>query len=199
MQWEQHAYRVNPARAELTRLKRVRERQRGASLDAALEAFAHLGTTTTAAKGGRSSSGSLANQSGIAGTDGATPTVTVSKEATASAEQGLADTLTSILYAAHVGDPEGSALEGGNVALRHDLALSSDVPRHPIGTWRLPSEQFGARDGWRIVGSLIGLETALGRLSLRRLDSSEMPAEPRLSSNERQTLTLTVALLRPLT
>src|SRR5262249_29742772 len=58
-------------------------------------------------------------------------------------------------------------------------------------------EQFGGREGWRIVGSMIGLETALGRLALRRLDSSDMPGEPRLSSNERQTLTLTVALLRP--
>src|SRR5262249_16942218 len=57
------------------------------------------------------------------------------------------------------------------------------------------SEQFGARDGWRIVGSLIGLETALSRLSLRRLDAGEMPLEPRLSSNERQTATLTVALV----
>jgi hypothetical protein len=71
------------------------------------------------------------------------------------------------------------------------------VPRRPLGAWRLPHEQFGGREGWHISGSLIGLETALGRLSLRRMDSSEMPGEPRLSTNERQTLTLTVALFRP--
>ena len=199
MQWEHHAYLVlDSARAEFTRLKKVRERQRGASLDAALETLAHVATTMTSAKGGRTASGALANQSGVARTDGGGPAVNISKDATARAEQAFADALTSILYAAHLGDPDGAALEGGNVALRHDLGLASDVPRHPIGTWRLPSEQFGARDGWRIVGSLIGLEAALGRLSLRRLDSSEMPGEPRLSSNERETLMLTVALLRPI-
>jgi hypothetical protein len=196
VQWEKHAYRVDPARAEFVRLKRVRELQRGASLDAALDALAHV-TTTMTTRGGRSASGALASQSGAARTDGAAPAVTVSRDAMARAEQSLADTLTSILYAAHLGDPEGAALEGGNVALRHDLGLSAEVPRRPVGAWRLPHEQFGGREGWHISGSLIGLETALGRLSLRRMDSSEMPGEPRLSTNERQTLTLTVALFRP--
>src|SRR5262245_11888460 len=41
VEWEGHAYRVDPARAELTRLKRVRELQRDASLDNALDTLSH--------------------------------------------------------------------------------------------------------------------------------------------------------------
>jgi hypothetical protein len=48
-----------------------------------------------------------------------------------------------------------------------------------------------------VRGSILGLETALGRLMLRRLDPTAMPGEPKLRSQDRQTVMLTAALLNP--
>jgi hypothetical protein len=113
----------------------------------------------------------------------------------AGGDRVLADTLTSILYAASLGDPEGPALAGGNVALRHDIGASGVTG--PRAAWRLPSEGHSSK-GWRVTGSLLGLDVALARLSLRRLDAGIMPPEPRLVSSERQTASLTVSLMNPL-
>ena len=52
--------------------------------------------------------------------------------------------------------------------------------------------------GWRVTGSLLGLDVALARMALRRLDSNVMPPEPRLVSAERQNGSVSVALLNPL-
>ncbi len=98
----------------------------------------------------------------------------------------LADTLTSILYAAYLGDPQGPAvMAAGNVALRHELGTV--VPSVRECAWRLPTEGHTSK-GWRVTGSLLGLDLALARLSLRRLDSTVMPPEPRMVSAERQTV-----------
>ena len=95
--------------------------------------------------------------------------------------------LVSLLYAAHLGDPDGQALQAGDVARRHTLtAVTGGIAARHSDAWMLPREQFSAK-GWRVAGSLLGLETALGRLAVRRLDSSTMPLEPRLSTNERNT------------
>lgn len=150
--WEGRQYRVSAARGEALRLRRIRQRQGGLSLTAAL---------TPGEKG----------------------------------DAAVAETLTSILYAAHLGDPEGPALAGGNVAMRHDFGQAN------IGgsraAWRLPSEGQGA-EGWRVSGSLLGLDVALARMALRRLDAGSMPPEPRLVSAERQTAALSVALSNPI-
>ncbi len=103
----------------------------------------------------------------------------------------LAETLTSILYAAYLGDPEGPALAGGNPATRHDFGAPSTR-----GAWRLPSEGHSGR-GWRVSGSLLGLDVALARMALRRLDFNVMPPEPKLVSAERQTAALSVVFLNP--
>jgi hypothetical protein len=156
VEWEGRQYRVSAPRAELVRLRRIRQRQGGLSLTAALE-------QAQKTPGERS-------------------------------EPVLAETLTSILYAAHLGDPEGPALATGNIALRHELGHVGTAGTR--GAWKLPSEGHGA-GGWRVTGSLLGLDVALARMSLRRLDSSVMPPEPKLVSAERQTAALTVALSNP--
>jgi hypothetical protein len=158
VEWEGRTYRVSPERAEVLRLRRVRERQGGPSLTAAL---------AEVEKGGASS------------------------EARARAEDLLAGALSSILYAAYLGDPDGPAVASGNVALKHDLATSG--PPGARGPWRLPVEEHTGKV-WRVSGSLLGLDVALARLALRRLDANVMPPEPRLVSAERQTAALAVAL-----
>jgi len=156
IEWEGRSYRVSAAGAEILRLRRIRQRQGGVSLSAALEQ--------------------------------------VEKGGGERAERALAETLTSILYAASLGDPEGPALAAGNIALRHDLGTAGSVG--PRAAWRLPTEGHSPK-GWRITGSLLGLDVALARMALRRLDSGIMPPEPRLVSAERQTAALSVALLNP--
>ncbi len=158
VEWEGRRYRVNAARAEELRLHRVRQRQGGATLQAALQS---------------------AQQVQKPGGD-----------------RVLVNTLTSILYAAYLGDPQGPALAAGNVALRHDIGASGVLG--PRAAWRLPTEGHSGK-GWRVSGSLLGLDVALARMSLRRLDSNVMPPEPRMVSSERQTAALTVSLLNPQT
>jgi len=162
--WEGKQYRVDPASAEFDRLRLVRQRQGGPTLDAALS------TGTSASDDGRGNVDS---------------------------EQALAETLLSIVYATYLGDPEGSAVTSGNVALRHDFGFAAPPSRAVGDAWRLPIEHFDGKAAWRIRGSVLGLETALSRLLLRRLDPSAMPGEPRIGSQDRQTVMLTVALMNP--
>jgi hypothetical protein len=109
-------------------------------------------------------------------------------------ERVLADTLASIVYAASLGDPTGPALATSNIALRHDLGIVGVTGVR--GAWQLPTESHSTK-GWRITGSLLGLDVSLARLALRRMDATVMPPEPRLVSAERQTASLTVAFLNP--
>ncbi len=147
--WEGRAYLVDPAAAELRRLRAVRERQGGRSLDAAI-----------------------------------------------ASDASLADALTSLVYALHLGDPEGTAAMSPGVAARHDFALTAG-PGRSAAAWSLPAEQFDRRQTWHVRGSLLGLEVALGSLALRRVNTTEMPPEPAVGPQDRQTMTLTVALMNP--
>lgn len=108
----------------------------------------------------------------------------------------LPDVLASIAYAATIGDPEGASLSAGDVALRHDLA-DGPPKRRKYAAWQLPTEEFGAPGGWRLNGSLLGLEVPLAGLGLRRLDNGTMPPGPRLTSSERHAAALTVVLMSP--
>jgi hypothetical protein len=166
-EWEGHRYRVDPASAELRRLQLVRERQGGPTLDAALTAAAALSAEERAAR------------------------------APEEADRVLSDTLTSIVYAISLGDPEGAAVSSGNVALRHDFGLPTGSARGSGDAWQMPIERFDNRTPWRVRGSLLGLEVALSRLTLRRIDRTDMPGEPTLGSQDRQTVMLTAALLDP--
>jgi hypothetical protein len=158
VEWEGRQYHVSAARAEVARLRRVRHKQGGPSLNAAL--------------------------------------TEVEKHPSDRAEFALAETLASILYGAHLGDPEGPAVLSGNIATKHDFGTVGAAGAR--GAWRLPSEGHSSK-GWRVSGSLLGLDVALARMALRRLDSNVMPPEPRLVSAERQTAALSVALLNPMT
>jgi hypothetical protein len=103
----------------------------------------------------------------------------------------LIECLTSVLYAVDLGDPDGQAASGGAVWQRHKFkpdAGSEDT------TWRIATENFGA-GGWHLNGSLLALEAAMPRLTLRRLDASTVPAPTQLSTSDRRTVSLTIALM----
>jgi hypothetical protein len=170
VEWEGRRYRVDPAAAELNRLRRVRERQR-----AALRGAARSAATIDRR---------LAALAGMAPDATRLPL-----------EQALAETLISTVYAMYLGEPDGAAVSAGDAAARHDFGLTDGAGRG--AAWRFPREEHGVRAGWRVVGSLLGLELALGRLSLRRLDLSDMPAAPTMSTNDRMSAMLTASLFGP--
>lgn len=172
VEWEGRRYRVDAAAAELRRLRRVRERQRSTSR-ATARPTATLDQQLAAAPG------------------------PASDDARLRAAQALAETLISIVYASYLGEADGAAVSAGDVAARHDFGLADTVSATRSTAWRLPHEEHGGRTGWYVEGSLLGLDIALARLALRRLDLSDMPAAPAMSTTGRMTAMLTAALVGP--
>ncbi len=98
----------------------------------------------------------------------------------------VGEVLTSFVYAAHLGEPDGAALRGEDPSRRHVFLPDP---------WALPSEVSGPGVPWHVQGSLLGLETALARLSLHRLDADAMPDRaPAIDAPQRRRL---VDLRRP--
>ncbi|HEY2908415.1 MAG TPA: hypothetical protein VGJ29_21090 [Vicinamibacterales bacterium] len=110
----------------------------------------------------------------------------------------LADSLLSLIYAIDLGDPDGTILLAGNVAHRHDFGLGVvDRDARARAAWAMPHQEVAPGVPWHVAGSALGLELALAPLSLRRTDTGRIGGAPRLTSNERQTFAVSVALLNP--
>jgi hypothetical protein len=102
-------------------------------------------------------------------------------------DAAVADALRSLVYAAHLGDPGGSALTGEDPSRRHDFGPDP---------WSLPEEVLGPGIAWHVRGSLLGLEVALAPLALRRLAGDELPDRPpALDPEHRRTLAVPAALM----
>jgi hypothetical protein len=211
-EWEGLAYRALPSAAEMNRFERVRERQGGDSLDAALSfgkaAAALLDSSGSlpvekardleeALRGLGRSAGPPGSEERalpelaaavLAGARGGFVDAERARRLSASADALLADVLLSIVYAPHIGSPDGPALAGADVARRHSFGANP---------WALPAEVFGPRTPWRVEGSILALDTGLSRLALRRV-SSEVPASPPgFDQRIRGGLSLGVALANP--
>jgi hypothetical protein len=114
------------------------------------------------------------------------------------AEAVAADALLSMAYAVDLGDPEGTVLLAGNVALRHDFGFGISDPETRARTaWNLPKQEVAPGVPWHVSGSALGLDVALASLALRRVDTGRVSDAPRLTSNERQTFAVSVALINP--
>ena len=110
----------------------------------------------------------------------------------------LAEALLVMIYAPALGDPEGPALLGGDIALRHDFGVEGAAGlRRDTLAWSLPREQVGDGSPWHIEGSLLGLDIALARLALRRLSDDDMPVAPTINLNDQVTLAKTARALNP--
>jgi hypothetical protein len=160
--WEGLWYRAQPERAELQRLEDVRRRQGGRRLtDALAECRA------TSGSGGQARAGS-------------------DRHACAAS---LGGALVSLVYAAHLGQPDGVALGGADPSGRH--VFQPDP-------WALPTELLGLDVPWHVEGSLLGLETALARLSLHRLDADDLPARsPVIDAVQQRRIAVGAGLANP--
>lgn len=113
-------------------------------------------------------------------------------------QEKIADALLALIYAPALGDPEGPALLGGDVAQRHNFGLVGPAGmRRDFVAWSLPREQVGDGSPWHIEGSILGLDLALARLALRRIDSNDMPAAPSINLNDQLTFARTVLAINP--
>ena len=112
----------------------------------------------------------------------------------------LADALLSIAYAAAVGDPDGTVMLAEDVSRRHDFGFNTREAEARLRlAWAVPRVEVTPGVPWHVSGSLLGLDIGLASLALRRLNFERVLEAPRLTSNERDTLALSVSLLNPFT
>lgn len=110
----------------------------------------------------------------------------------------LGEAILSFVYAMHLGDPEGPALLGANVALRHDFGFARrDGEGRGRMPWAQPRQDFQPGVPWHVTGSLLGLDIALAPLAMWRMSIDSLDAPPQLPSIEREAFAVNVALLDP--
>jgi hypothetical protein len=234
--WEGQSYRLDLAGAEERRIRLVREKQHGPSLDLAIDIerdARNLSADPIAADALASGIAALERADGLLpprdkGTDQPRPDgVAASRDPhdtletvvaelvkakkassrrvahivdplTPAAEALAADALLSLAYAVDLGDPDGTALLAGNVARRHDFGFgTNDAAARARLSWSWPKQDVMPGSPWHVMGSALGLDVALASLALRRLDASHVTGAPSLTSNERQTFAVSVAIMNP--
>ncbi len=110
----------------------------------------------------------------------------------------LGDVVVSLVYAPHLGDPDGPALLAGDPAVRHDFGAYYRIAEHRAAApWRIAEETLGGAGGWRATGSVLGLDVALAPLSLRRLATDSLPPPPAVNDIDRSSLASTLVLANP--
>jgi len=97
--------------------------------------------------------------------------------------------LTSLVYAWHLGEPDGPALRGEDPSRRHAF-----LPQ----PWDLAAEVSGPGIDWHVRGSLLGLETALARVGLHRLGDAMPARAPVIDALQRRRLVVAAGLIDPL-
>lgn len=228
VEWEGDRYHVDLAEREIVRLRSVRERQGGNSLEAVLTfaRAAALAKTPSSLEALRAAIDAVEKAS--AGVKALRPdrqalplaadeTVvralkelrTIRKPGDLSKAGGAATplltlgdallgrVLISLIYAASLGDPEGSVLLAGDVGRRHEFGAGErDDTMRRRTPWMLPEESTYAGKAWHVRGSLLALDVGLSRFALRRL-STNLPTRPSLNGNDRRTFSQTVILFDP--
>lgn len=108
----------------------------------------------------------------------------------------MGQALLATAYAADLGDPDGPALLSRNAALRHDFGVGRvDVETRSRTLWAVPRQDFQPGVAWHVTGSALGLDIALARLSLRRINADRVAAAPRIASIDREGFAIGVALI----
>lgn len=238
--WEGQAYRVDFSPGERHRLRTVREKQGGYSVDFAFElarvarqlsenaaTVEDIGRATTSLTGMverlpselRLRQGESALMApGVQSPRPARETVERAIDELSKASRGrdlkrasrlapslmdAADTafgqaLLSFVYAMNVGDPQGTALLGSNIALRHDFGLAlNDSEARLRRAWDVPRQDVLPGVPWHVTGSLLGLDIALAPMRLRRVDLNRIADAPRLQAHEREGFAVGAVLMNP--
>jgi len=108
------------------------------------------------------------------------------------ADDLLARTLTELAYAAALGHAERTSASASEVAARHDFGFAAQGERRVA--WSLPVQQSDF-PGWRVQGSLLGLDVTLAEFSLLRLSRKPPARPPTLYHLDRRAMIEAVALV----
>ena len=109
----------------------------------------------------------------------------------------LGETLVALAYAASLGDVGRGAAGAVDLSHRHLFGFSTGVgDARLLIPWRRPTRGATAA-GDAVTGSVMGIDLALSRTRLRRLVPQALAETPRMNSNDRESMTDTVAMLNP--
>ena len=171
VEWEGLSYVVDVTAGDVVRFAQVRARQGSERLDDVLDAARELRPRGGAA----------------------------SERNADEVDRRLADTLLGLVYAPHQGDPAELFPAAAALFRRHDFGL--DRPAITLeARRRAPWERPRIADTvgqLRVQGSLLGLDLALARFTVRRLVNDRMPLPPTLNQNDREVVMQTSTLLNP--
>ena len=110
----------------------------------------------------------------------------------------LGQSLLSLAYAVRAGDADGALLLAEDVSRRHDFGFGAkDADMRTRMAWTLPRQEVAPATPWHVSGSLLGLDVALAPSALRRVSFERALQAPKLTSNERDALAVSVSMLNP--
>jgi hypothetical protein len=112
------------------------------------------------------------------------------------ADDLLARGLMELAYAVALGNPDRPAISADEAASRHDFGLEHASGRRWVA-WEQPADGAVQGRGWRVRGSLLGLDVRLAHFGLLPLSSKPPPRRPSLDDDHRRVLIETVALVDP--
>lgn len=171
--WEGREYRFDLVTSEGRRLRGIRQRQDGPSIDLALDLHA------------------------IALALAAHPIVAHAADPLVEfVDAVLGDALLALSYAVDLGDAEGIARFAGSVARRHDFGFARGGREARVrAAWLLPRQVLGPGVPWHVAGAVLGLDLALAPLALRRINADPLTSAPGISATERETFATSLALM----
>jgi hypothetical protein len=106
--------------------------------------------------------------------------------------------MSAIAYAPHLGEPDSLDLLAGDPAERHSFGFEERIPEiRAVNPWRMPQRSVGVSGGWRLTGSMLGLDVGLARLAVRRLEKDGLPPPPTGNDIDRSALAAAVVLSNP--
>ena len=104
------------------------------------------------------------------------------------ADAALAETLASLACLPSLADARALGSFAGDLAARHDFGLAArDEAARARTPWTIPTSVEGA-SGRHLLGSLLALDVALARFTLRRVSEDRIPAPPTLNEGDRQSI-----------
>jgi hypothetical protein len=223
VEWEGQRYRVDPGRAELQRLVRVREKQESPRIGLTLglaRIARRMSATPTTLDAVREASATLTMAAADLTAAGHRDRVVTIREAAQVLESikrpadlsdarkvsaplaGVADlllgeALVSLAYACELGDPEGTILIAGDPSVRHDFGYAMPSRETRVkAMWNVAMTE--TRNGpSHLVGSVLALDLAMAPLGLRRINADRIPEAPMLNLVQRDSFAATVAVMDP--
>ena len=111
------------------------------------------------------------------------------------ADDLLARGLLDLVYAVALGQADRASISADDVASRHDFGLRP-IDIGTGGPWQLPIPSAGTMRGWRVTGSLLGLDVRLAEFSLMRISAKLPSKKPALNDGDRRLLIEAVALVQ---